>query len=442
MESLIGIMAIFLFVFVNGFFVAAEFAFVGARRTRITQLAEEGNANAIAAEKAIGHLDNYIAATQLGITLASLALGWLGEPVIAHMIEPLLGSIIPGEAAETLSRTISVAFAFALVTMLHIVLGELAPKAIALQRPEATALVVARPTTWFYLFFRPVIMLMNAIGNAVVRVLGFEPAGEHARVHSAEELEMLVHSSTEAGILQQSEEQLLRRVFDFSDSKVEEIMRPRVDVDAFPRKVAIAELIEQVRAQHHTRYPVYEEEIDRVVGILHTKDLFEVLLQDPSILSHPQPFDLNTVMRRPMFVPQSSSLDRVLELMRRSKTHLVIVADEYGGMAGIVTLEDILEQIVGDVQDEFDIDETPKNAGGGDMLLDGSMSMSEMVDLYGDPDRDYESVTVGGFIGEALDRIATVGDEVLFGSYTLKVIEMDGMRVEKIQIIPESAKSG
>lgn len=440
MESLVGIMAIFLFVFVNGFFVAAEFAFVGARRTRITQLAEEGNANAVAAEKAIGHLDNYIAATQLGITLASLALGWLGEPAIAHLIEPILGSIIPGEAAETISRTISVAIAFALVTVLHIVLGELAPKAIALQRPEATALVVARPTTWFYLVFRPVIRMMNAIGNAVVRALGFEAAGEHARVHSAEELEMLVHSSTEAGILQQSEEQLLRRVFDFSDIKVEEIMRPRVDVDAFPSKVPISELVQQMSLQHHTRYPIYEKAIDRVVGVLHSKDIFEVLLQNPALLNQMEPFDLSPVMRRPIFVPQSSSLDKVLELMRRSKTHLIIVSDEYGGMAGVVTMEDILEQIVGDVQDEFDIDEVPQNASN-DILIDGSMSMNEMVDLFGDPDREYESVTVGGYIGESLDRIARVGDTARFGNYTLKVIEMDGHRVEKIQVISENAKS-
>ncbi len=438
MESLIGIAAIFLFVFVNGFFVAAEFAFVGARRTRIAQLAAEGNVNAIAAEKAIGHLDNYIAATQLGITLASLALGWLGEPAIAHLLEPLLGSILPGSAAETLSRTISVVIAFSLVTTLHIVLGELAPKAIALQRPEATALVVARPTIWFYVLFRPIIRLMNAIGNAVVRSLGFEPAGEHAHVHSAEELEMLVHSSTEAGILQQSEEQLLRRIFDFSDIHVEEIMQPRVDIDAFPIRVHIPELVKQVREQHHTRYPVYKEEIDRVVGILHTKDLFGALVMNPALLTQGEPFDLSAIIRKPLFVPESSSLDKVMDLMRRSKTHLVIVEDEYGGTAGIVTLEDILEQIVGDVQDEFDIDEDIQTDGS-DILMDGSMSMNEFIDLYGDPDREYESITIGGYIAETLDRIPVVGDAIKFGSYTLRVAVMDGLRVERVKVSIEGS---
>ncbi|MBE2184785.1 MAG: HlyC/CorC family transporter [Anaerolineae bacterium] len=434
MESLIGIAAIFLFVFVNGFFVAAEFAFVGARRTRIAQLAAEGNVNAIAAEQAIGHLDNYIAATQLGITLASLALGWLGEPAIAHLFEPLLGSILPGSAAETLSRTISVVIAFSLVTTLHIVFGELAPKAIALQRPEATALVVARPTIWFYLLFRPIIKMMNAIGNAVVRALGFEPAGEHAHVHSAEELEMLVHSSTEAGILQQSEEQLLRRIFDFGDIHVEEIMQPRVDIDAFPTRVSIPELVKQVREQHHTRYPVYKEGIDRVVGILHTKDLFGVLVMNPALLVQEELFDLSAITRKPLFVPESSSLDKVMDLMRRSKTHLVIVEDEYGGTAGIVTLEDILEQIVGDVQDEFDIDEDIQTDGS-DILMDGSMSMNEFIDLYGDPDREYESITIGGYIAETLDRIPVVGDAIKFGNYTLRVAVMDGLRVERVTVM-------
>src|SRR5215216_1601150 len=210
METLLGLLAVFALVFMNGFFVAAEFSFVGARRTRIAQLAQEGNAGARAAQGALQHLDRYIAATQLGITLASLGLGWLGEPAVAHLFEPLFERFLPENVAITLGHTISVVIAFSLVTMLHIVLGELAPKSIALQRPEDVAILVARPTIVFHNIFNPVIRLMNGIGNAVVGLLGFEPAGEHTAVHSPEELEMLVHSSREAGLLQESEEVLLR----------------------------------------------------------------------------------------------------------------------------------------------------------------------------------------------------------------------------------------
>src|SRR5882724_2449509 len=232
MNTFLGVLSVFLLVATNGFFVAAEFALVGSRRTRITQLASEGSRAAKVAQTAMDHLDSYIAATQLGITLASLGLGWVGEPAVGHLIEPLLDHLIPKESVATVGSAISFAIAFSLVTLLHIVMGELVPKSIALQRPEATALVVVRPVRWFLRLFRPVIRLMNGLGNGIVHLLGFEPSGEHSSVHSAEELEMLVHSSREAGLLQESEEVLLRRVFDFSDITVEEIMQPRVEVDA------------------------------------------------------------------------------------------------------------------------------------------------------------------------------------------------------------------
>jgi putative hemolysin len=433
MQTLIGLAAIGLLVFMNAFFVAAEFAFVGSRRTRIAQLAEAGSNSARAAQRAINQLDSYIAATQLGITLASLALGWIGEPAVSHLFEPVIGAIFPAEAAETIGRSISIALSFALVTMLHIVLGELAPKAIALQRPEATAMLVARPTSWFYWLFRPVIYVMNRIGNAVVRMMGFEPASDHSRVHSAEELEMLVHSSTEAGILQHSEEQLLRRVFDFSDIRVEEIMQPRIAVDAIPVDITLPELLEKIRAQHHTRYPVYEEEIDRVIGLLHTKDLFRAVEIDDTLRVTAEGFDLQTIVRPPQFVPATLGLDRVLELMRRTRTHLVIVADEYGGMAGIVTMEDIVEQIVGDVQDEFDTGMALIQPAGEASSVDGQIGMTELIARFGEPDRPFESLTLGGYIAEALDRIPRTGDSIPFGEYQMLVEAMEGHRVARVR---------
>jgi CBS domain containing-hemolysin-like protein len=436
MESVPGLLAVFALVFMNGFFVAAEFAFVGARKTRIAQLAAEGNAGAQAAQDAIQHLDSYIAATQLGITLASLALGWIGEPAVSHLLESVFHALLPEDVAETAGRTASIIIGFSFVTVLHIVLGELAPKSIALQRPEQTSIIVARPTRWFLRIFRPVIYIMNGIGNAVIRLLGFEAITSHSQVHSAEELEMLVRSSTEAGYLQQSEEKLLRRVFDFSDIHIEEVMRPRVEIDAIAIDTPLQEVLEKVSSQHHSRYPVYKESIDKVVGTLYTKDLFDIIVKEPQLLTDQQTtFDMSTLVREPLFVPATVGVDKVLEEMQETKTHFAIVVDEYGGMAGVATMEDILEQLIGEVQDEFDTEDTPISMEGSGIIVDGLVSLSEIVDRFGDTEGEPQSVTIGGYVAEHLDRIPVIGDRIAFGDYDLIVEEMDGRRVAKVRFV-------
>jgi len=440
METILGLLAVFFLVFMNAFFVAAEFSLVGARRTRIAQLAAEGNAGARSAQKAMEHLDAYIAATQLGITLASLALGWIGEPAVAHLFEPLL-HLLPEEAAVTVGHTITIAIAFALVTLLHIVLGELTPKSIALQRPEETAILISRPTTLFLSIFRPVIRLMNGVGNAVVRLLGFEPASEHAAVHSAEELEMLVHSSREAGLLQESEERLLRRVFDFSDIYVEEIMRPRVEVDAIAIDTPLGEMLDMIATGHHSRYPVYRESIDNVVGVLLTKDLMDALVKQPDLLANKDAiFPLESILRQPLFVPGTLTVDKLLEKMQQSKIHLAVVIDEYGGMAGVATMEDILEELVGEVQDEFDAETSPIEAEGDVAVVDGLVSVTDARERFGDPGLEPLSTTIGGYIAERLGRIPAVGDKVSFGSYDVCVEEMDGMRVARVRFVRRSPR--
>jgi putative hemolysin len=436
MDTLLGIVAIFALVFMNAFFVAAEFAFVGSRRTRLAQLAAEGNPGAIAAEDAIKHLDSYIAATQLGITLASLGLGWIGEPAVAHLLEPVFRLFMTEETITRVGHPLSVVIGFSIVTMLHIVLGELAPKTIALQRPESTSVLVARPTRLFLRVFRPVIYVMNGIGNAVVRLLGFEPAAGHTQVHSAEELEMLVHSSREAGLLQESEEILLRRVFDFSDIEVQEIMQPRVEVDAIDIDTALPDLLTEIATQHYSRYPVYEETIDHVVGILHTKDLLDTIAQRPELLTtQGDGFQLASVLRPPIYVPVTVGVDKVLEQMRRTKTHIVIVIDEYGGMAGLATMEDIIEELVGEVQDEFDFETSPISGGKDVAVVDGLVSMTDVIERFGDPGLESLSTTVGGYVAERLERIPVVGDQIPFADYDLRVEEMDGMRVSKVRFI-------
>jgi magnesium and cobalt exporter, CNNM family len=435
MEPFLGLFAVVVLVFMNGFFVAAEFSLVGARRTRIAQLVAEGSAAAKSAQHAVEHLDSYIAATQLGITLASLALGWIGEPAVAHLIEPLFHTLIPQVSAETLNHTVAVVLGFSFVTLLHIVMGELVPKSIALQRPEDTSLIVARPVTWFLQIFRPVIFLMNFIGNRIVRLLGFEPAAGEHRVHSAEELEMLVHNSREAGILQESEETLLRRVFDFSDIRVEEIMQPRVEVEAIPHNMSIGDMIDLVSSSHHSRYPVYEGTIDNVIGVLLTKDLLDAVVRHPEMLNNREKVpNLRSVLRKPLFIPGTVGLDKLLEQMQQTKTHLAIVIDEYGGMAGLATMEDVIEQIVGEVQDEFDEGEGELIfAEGDETVVDGLVSLNDAIERFGAPGGEPESTTIGGYVAEKLNRIPTVGDSVPFGNFDMSVDEMEGMRVLKVR---------
>jgi putative hemolysin len=435
MNTLLGVLSVFLLVATNGFFVAAEFALVGARRTRITQLASEGSRAAKVAQTAMEHLDSYIAATQLGITLSSLGLGWVGEPAVGHLIEPLLEHLIPKESVATVGTAISFAIAFSIVTLLHIVMGELVPKSIALQRPEATALVVVRPVRWFLLLFRPVIRLMNGLGNGIVRMLGFEAANEHSSVHSAEELEMLVHSSREAGLLQESEEVLLRRVFDFSDITVEEIMQPRVNVEAIASDAPFSTILDMVISNKHSRFPVYEEKIDNVVGLLLAKDLLDVVMRKPELLTdRTQIANLKPFLREPLFVPQTLGVDTLLERMQETKTHLAVVIDEYGGMAGVATMEDIIEQLVGEVQDEYDEEEEePIHTEGNEIVVDGLMSLNEAIERFGKPDGEPASTTLGGYVAEVLDRIPEPNDTVAFADYDISVEEMDGMRVAKVR---------
>ncbi|MBI1257253.1 MAG: DUF21 domain-containing protein [Chloroflexi bacterium] len=439
MNTVIGLLAVLALVFMNGFFVAAEFSFVGARRTRIEQLAQEGNAAAKAARQAMEHLDHYIAATQLGITLASLGLGWLGEPAVAGVFEPLFHRFLPEATAETLGHTVAVVIAFALVTLLHIVLGELTPKSIALQRPEDVAMIVARPTIVFHNIFNPVIYVMNGIGNWVVRLLGFEPTGEHSTVHSPEELEMLVHSSREAGLLQESEEVLLRRVFDFSEIPIVEIMQPRVEVDAVDVDIPLSELLQHIAAKHHSRYPVYHDQIDNVIGVLNVKDVFDLLVRQPAMLTDTNAkFDLRVLLREPIYVPETVSVDKVLEDMQRKKTHIAIIVDEYGGLAGLATMEDILEELVGEVEDEFDADEPNAVEEADPNVVDGLTSMTDMIERFGDPGGEVDSATIGGYVAERLERIPVVGDELPFAKYDLRVEEMDGMRVAVVRLVPSA----
>lgn len=428
MNTLFGLTGVAILVFLNGFFVATEIALVAARHTRINQFVAEGKFGATSARHALKNLDSYIAATQLGITLASLGLGWIGEESVGHLIESMFIVILPSESATSLSHTLALPVAFSIVTMLHIVLGELAPKTIALLQPEVTAVIVAPFTRLFHTLFYPIIWSMNTLGNAIVKLLGFTPASTETQVHSRQELAMLFSASREAGMLQQKEEQLLTRAISFQDIPLEEIMKPRVDVIAFPSGTSLQELLRTMPNHSHSRYVIYKETIDDVLGILHMKDLFDHLARGSE-----KKFDLTRFLRQPLFLPTTTPISSVLSQMQRENMHFAIVLDEFGGTAGIATLEDILEELVGELQDEFD-QETPQFTQIGDeILVDGSVSMSAIEEDFGPPPGEIESNTIGGYIAEALQRIPRLNDSIIYGTYKISVVEMEGLRVEKVR---------
>lgn len=428
--SLFGVIAVFALIAANGFFVAAEFALVRVRATRIEQLAAEGRSVAQVVKHQIQHLDNYLASTQLGITLASLALGWIGEPSLAHLLEPLF-AWVGGAAAETLAHSAAVTISFLLITTLHIILGELVPKSIALQRTEGTTLIVARPLLVFTQLLRPFILLMNSVGNAVVRLLGLQAAGEQALAHTVEELEMLVAQSRQGGILDTEEERMLYHVFGFGEKKAADIMLPRSEIVAVPSTITLRELQQTFAQESYTRLPVYGGTLDNIIGMVHLKDVFSWLQTGAA----PETFPLRQIVRPVLDVTEQIAIEVVFTQMRKRRIHMAMVVDEYGATAGMITLEDIVEEIVGEVQDEFDllrpeVEPLPD----GSSSVDGLMNLTAFCEYFGLKQPDASSHTVGGYVMERLGRLAQMNDTVALDISHLRVEELDGRRVARVHV--------
>lgn len=347
LRNLLGVLAIPLLVLLNAFFVAAEFALVAVRRTRVEEMVQQGKSGALAVRRTITHLDDAIAATQLGITLASLALGWVGEPAVSHLIAPLF-QYLPGNWSAIASHSLAAALSFTFITFLHVVIGELAPKAMALQRPDDVSLVIAAPLLLFSRMARPAILAMNGVGNWVVRRLGFQPVSGHQMVHSVEELTLLVEETRRAGVLPEDQANYLRNVFRLSSKCVGEIIAPREHVAALELHASEEEILEAVREGAHTRMPVYDGDFDHVVGIVNTKDLF-YLFSLRGVVT------LIDALYPPVRFPAKMSVALALREFRRQKKHFAVVSDEHGRNLGIVTLEDVLEEIVGEIEDEHDL---------------------------------------------------------------------------------------
>jgi CBS domain containing-hemolysin-like protein len=353
--DLLRLVLVFVLVGLNGFFVAAEFSLVTVRWTRVEELVQQGRFGAVSVREAIERLDDSIAATQLGITFSSLALGWLGEPALAHLIEPLFRSI-PGGWSLALTHGIAVAIAFLLITFLHVVLGELAPKAVALQRADDVALLVAAPLLLFGRFFRPFIRIMNGAGNWVVHQMRLPPVKTSSQVHSPDEIDMLIEEGQEAGVIQPDEAEYARAVFELSNKKVRDVMVPRERVVTIWRQAKPDDILETARMSAHTRMPVWDGEPDRIVGIVNTKDLFHIFSLMNLVI-------LEDAMYPALLVDPDISLGRALNVLRRARRQMGVVQGPDQRLLGIVTLEDILEEIVGEIEDEHDEPEGPASPG-------------------------------------------------------------------------------
>ncbi len=426
----IGLLLVVVLVLINGFFVAAEFSLVSVRKTRIAERVAQGDTGASAVQKAIEDPDRFIAATQLGITLASLGLGWIGEPALSRLIEPVF-AWLPGEIAGVTAHIAAGGIlAFILITGMHVIIGELMPKSIALQRTEHTALLVARPTLWAERLFRPFIWALNGTGNFLLRLLGFNRASEQEHLHSVEELKMLVDASEEGGVIEPQESEMIHAVFDFGEMTARQMIVPRTELITLEVDTPIEEVYDFAAQHQHNKYPVYENDLDHIVGILHVKDLVPAMRLPPDR----QP-TLRQLMREPLAVPDTIGVNDLLTRFRQRKQHIAILLDEYGGTAGIVTLQDIMDELVGEVSDVFGPDEPEvQKLPDGRVRLDGLMLLTDFNDLFGARLKDPNYETIAGYLMGKLKHIPKVGDEVEVPvndreALRLHVDVMDGKRV-------------
>jgi CBS domain containing-hemolysin-like protein len=425
----VRLVAVLALVLANGFFVAAEFSLISVRKTRIDQLLAEGSRMARPVRRALDNPDQFIAATQLGITMASLGLGWIGEPALASMLHPLF-TRLPASVSVATTQSLAVAIAFVIITSLHIVLGELAPKTVALQYAEKTALIVAKPTELFLRAFKPFIRILNAMGWAVVRMLGMKASSGHGLVHSEEELKMLVTASQEAGVLEEDEEQMLHRVFHFAEFTAGEMMVPRTEMAAVRADAPIEEVVDLVWRGRHTSLPVYRGELDDIVGIMLVPDLVRALA------SPPPNFNVAAVAREALTVPETMKADELLRQMRRQRTHQAIVIDEYGGTAGIVTFERVMERIVGQLGGDFGTAAPPiRQLPDKSFEVDGLALVTDINERFELKIDEETYTTIGGYMLGRLGRRPKIGDAVEAGGRTLRVEAVDGLRVSRVRII-------
>lgn len=414
------------FVLLNGFFVASEFAIVKVRSTRIAQLSQEGNIRANIANKMLENLDAYLSATQLGITLSSLALGWVGEPFLAETLIPVFNFL---HVPTTWVPVLSFFIAFSIISFMHIVIGEIAPKSLAIRKAEATTLMVSYPLHWFFLIFKPAIYTLNKSADLILRLLRIELVPDHQHAHTEEEIRMVVEQSHKGGLIDQTELSLFGNIFDFTNRVGREIMLPRVNMlclyvnNTFDQNMAI------VKKGHFTRFPLCRKDKDDIIGIVHIRDLYE------QVIDGNQP-NLRKIARPTVLVPETMEIKDILRTLQKNKTEMAIVVDEYGGTSGIITIEDIIEEIVGEIQDEFDNELPEIMKEGKYTTVSAHMLIEEVNDHFGTKIHDEDNDTIGGWIFSQLQEIPQKGTIIEADQFQFIVQEMDRRRITRIMVKP------
>src|SRR5579862_1798519 len=431
---LIGVL---LLVALNGFFAASEFALVAVRLSRVRQLVARGNVRAKIVEELVGELHRVVSGVQFGITLASLALGALGEATLATVFQALWPGTV-GTKSALVAHGLALAGAFAMLTALHVVIGELVPKTVSLARAERVALLIARPFRWFLTTFRWAIDLLEGVSSAIVRALGVTEPAVHGSVHSTEELQIQIQQARERGLLAPGEEKFISSAIELGQVQVREIMVPRPDMHLLPVEANLDEVMRAFATTQRSRIPVYRGSEDQILGFVHIKDMMWVLLDRERRLEEnlaPAGFDLRRVLREVLIVPETKPADELLVELRNHRVGMALVVDEFGSILGLVTLEDILEQVVGEIHDEFDVVERPQKLADGAVVFDAALNVRDLDAQYNIAlPEDPAYATVGGFVLDQLGFIPRGGENFEYGPYRFTVVEMDGRRVARVKI--------
>lgn len=433
-DIFVNIFIIVFLLFVNGFFVAAEFALVKVRKTRLEQLCNEGNRNAKRALKLVNDMNKMLAAAQFGVTIASIALGWVAEATIVQLIMPAI-KLLPVANSTAFAHAVSVPISFVLVTYFHVLIGEQVPKCFALRYPDKIALMVASPMDMFITLFKPFVLSLLVIGDKIL--CAFNVSNEDASIaHSTEELDMLVDASYNEGVLNETEAEMLHNMFKFSDLMAKQVMIPRTDMMCIPNDITYEELNKFALENQYTRYPVFEENIDKILGFIHVKDLY-------SLATNNSKYSIETLIRPILLVPETMTLDNLIIEFKKSHGQMAVVIDEFGGTSGLITLEDVLEEIIGDVQDEFDEEEEAdiKEVGENTYVANAMMRIDELVEFFDLDEAQFEEddvETIAGLVVKLLGRIAVEQDTVTFNGFTFTVVEVDGARITKLKIYREN----
>ena len=433
-DIFINIFIIAFLLFVNVLFVSAEFALVKVRKTRLEQLVNDGNDQAKVALRLVNNVNKMLAAAQLGVTIASIALGWVAEATMVQLVTPIIQYVPHGHIAV---HAVAIPVSFLLVTYFHVLLGEQLPKCLALKHTEHLALLIAPPMEMFITILKPFVWLLQVSGDLLLKVLRADTE-DASLIHSTEELDMLVDASYNEGVLNETEAEMLHNMFKFSDLMAKQVMIPRTDMICVPDDISYDEINKLALENGYTRYPVYEKEnIDKIIGFIHVKDLYAIAMTK-------EEYSVQSLLRPIILIPETMTLDNLMMEFKKLHSQMAVVVDEYGGTSGLITLEDVLEEIIGEVQDEFDEEEEEANiqeVGENTYIANAMMRMDELAeffDLSSDILEDDDVETIGGLVVKILGRIANVGDTVSFKGLTFTVKEVDGARIIQLEIKKEN----